>query len=201
MFIQVISGTVTDVDAMEALHERWLTELRPGATGFLGVTLGTTDDNRFVALARFASPEDARRNSDRPEQGDWWAEMQKVTDGVTVHDCSQVETLFGGGKDDAGFVQVMQGRVKDRAQADTLFAGAAQAEELLSKVRPDLIGEVIALHDDGDGYTDVAYFSSEAEARANEQAPMPDDAQAMMKEFEAVFEVDEYLDLRRLHLR
>jgi hypothetical protein len=118
-----------------------------------------------------------------------------------VHDCSRIETLFGGGKDDAGFVQVMVGHVKDRAKADEMFKHASEAESMLSSVRPDVIGEVVALHDDGDGYTDVVYFSSESEARTNEAKDMPSDAQAMMQEFEAALEVDEYLDLRELRIR
>ncbi len=201
MFIQVISGKVTDVDEMQRLADRWETELRPGAKGYLGVTQGLTDDDRFVALARFESKEAAAANSDRPEQGDWWAAMEKITTDVTFHDCSRVETLFGGGKDDAGFVQVMQGRIKDRAKAEEMFGQAAAAEEMLAKVRPDVIGEVIAIHDDGDTYTDVVYFSSEADARANEGKEMPAEAQAMMQEFESALEVTEFLDLRRLTLR
>jgi hypothetical protein len=201
MFIQVISGTTTDVDAMERLADRWQTELRPGATGFLGVTQGVTDDNRFVALARFESKEAAAENSARPEQGEWWAEMEKVTRDVSFHDSSRVEMLFGGGKNDAKFIQVMQGRIKDRAKADGLFERGPDAEKMLGEARPDVIGEVVAIHDDGDTYTDVVYFSSEAEARANEQKPMAEGATEMMAELESALEVTEYLDLRRLYLR
>jgi hypothetical protein len=200
MFIQVISGTVTDPDAMERLSERWEQELKPGATGYLGVTQGIADDNRFVALARFESPEAAAKNSARPEQGEWWAELEQVVKDVTVHDSSRVETLFGGGKNDAKFVQVMQGRIKDRAKADAMFSRASDAEKLLGEARPDVIGEVVAIHDDGDTYTDVVYFSSEEEARANEQKPMPEAAQALMAEMDSALEVTEFIDLRRLHL-
>src|SRR6516165_1009866 len=113
MFIQVITGKVTDVDQMQRVMDRWERDLRPGATGFLGATIGLTDDDRFVAMARFESGDAAKKNSERPEQGQWWSEMEKVTQDVTFHDCSRIETLFGGGKDEAGFVQVMQGRIKD----------------------------------------------------------------------------------------
>jgi hypothetical protein len=201
MFIQVISGTVTDAEAMERLSERWEQEIQPGATGYLGVTQGVTDDNRFIVLARFESAEAAANNSARPEQGDWWAEMEKVVKDVTFHDASRVETLFGGGKNAATFVQVMQGRIKDQAKADSMFTKAADAEKVLGAARPDVIGEVVAIHDDGDTYTDVVYFSSEEEARANEQKPMPEEAQSMMAEMDAALEVTEYLDLRKLHLR
>ena len=201
MFVQVISGKVKDTDAFERLGERWETEVRPGAVGYLGVTEGTTDDGRFFVAARFESADAAAKNSGRPEQEEWFAEMEKVVEDVTFHDCSRIETLFGGGKDDAGFVQVMQGRVKDLAKADAMFARATEAEKVLGSVRPDVIGEVIAIHDDGGGYTDIVYFTSEAEARAAEQREMPADAQAMMQEFESALEVDEYFDLKRITLR
>src|SRR6476659_10179973 len=109
MFVQVISGKVTDVDAFERLGERWQQELKPGAVGFL-------------VAARFKSADAAAKNSARPEQGAWFAEMEKVVDDVTFHDCSRIETLFGGGKDDAGFVQVMRGQVKDKVKADEMFS-------------------------------------------------------------------------------
>jgi hypothetical protein len=201
MFIQVVTGKVKDVDAFERLGERWEADVKPGATGYLGVTEGTTDDGRFVVLARFESAEAAAKNSERPEQGAWFTEMEKVVDDVTFHNCSRVETLMGGGKDDAGFVQVMQGHITDKAKADAMFARSAEAEKVLGGARPDVLGEVVAIHDDGDGYTDAVYFSSEAEARTNEKKEMPAEAQAMMQEFESVMAVDEFLDLKRLTLR
>ena len=200
MFIQVISGTVTDVDGMERASQRWDTDLRPGATGYLGTTEGVADDNKFVVLVRFESAEAAAKNSARPEQGEWWAEMEKCLKDVTFHDCSRVETLFGGGKNEATFIQVMQGRIKDRAKADAFFSNSADAEKMLGEARPDVIGEVIAIHDDGDTYTDAVYFSSEKEARANEAKPMPPEAAEMMAEMEAAIEVTEFLDLRHLRL-
>jgi hypothetical protein len=201
MFIQVIKGKVTDLDAFERLGDRWESELRPGAVGYLGVTEGTTDDGQFLVAARFESAEAAATNSARPEQGDWYGEMEKVVEDVTFHDCSRVETLFGGGKNDAGFVQVMIGKVKDAAKADAMFTRAADAEKVLAAVRPDVIGEVVAIHDDGSGYTDLVYFTSEPDARSAEQREMPADAQAMMQEFESALEVSEYLDLKRITLR
>ena len=200
MFIQVISGKVTNVDGMIAAAERWQTDLRPGATGYLGVTSGVTDDKRFVTLVRFETEKDAIANSERPEQGKWFAELSENITDVTFHSCNRVETLFGGGNDDATFIQVMQGRIKDRAKADAMFSHAADAEKMLQGVRPDVIGEIIAIHDDGDTYTDVVYFSSEGEARTNEAKAMPADAQAMIAEMDAALEVTEYLDLKQIWL-
>jgi hypothetical protein len=66
---------------MRAAGERWLEQLAPGATGWLGTTSGVTEDGRFILLARFTSEDAAMRNSDRPEQGEWWTETSKPFDG------------------------------------------------------------------------------------------------------------------------
>jgi hypothetical protein len=194
MFIQVISGKTSDPDAFTRRGEKWEQDLRPGAPGFLGSTSGLTEDGRFIVIARFESAAAAAENNARPEQGEWWAETEKIVDGVEFKDSTDIITLFGGGKDDAGFVQVMRGRVTDSAKLAELRSDLGTMERVFSEARPDVVGEVIALHDDGT-YTDVVYFSSLAEARANETKPMPAEAQAMFDALMSAVAIDEYLDL------
>ena len=190
MFIQVITGEVADAAALESALDRWRSEVRPGATGFLGSTSGVTADGRFVALARFESAEAARANSDRPEQGAWWSEAEKCLAGsVTFHDCTDVDTFRGGGSDDAGFVQVMQGR----ADRQRLRALDERVEAVLPHLRPDLLGSVRAW--DGDQYTEAAYFTSEAEARAGEAKPPPAELAEAMREWQDVMGPITYYDL------
>ena len=43
MFVQAFEGRVADQDGLRRQLERWMTELRPGAHGFLGSTAGVTD--------------------------------------------------------------------------------------------------------------------------------------------------------------
>lgn len=106
-------------------------------------------------------------DSDLPEQGAWWEATSKAFDGdATFHDCRDVDLLFDGGSNDAGFVQVMQGRAKDQ---DQMRRREKEMEPELRPLRPDLIGGITAWHGDGT-FTEVAYFTSEAEARKNEQA-------------------------------
>jgi antibiotic biosynthesis monooxygenase (ABM) superfamily enzyme len=81
MFVQVIRGQVSDPGEVHAALDRWSGQLAAGAPGWLGSTAGVTEDGRFVALARFDSAEAARRNSDRPEQGQWWMETSKLFTG------------------------------------------------------------------------------------------------------------------------
>jgi hypothetical protein len=196
MFIQVIRGNVTDAGEFRRLSEKWDAELRPGAKGYLGGSGGVTSDGRFVVIARFESEAAARANSDRPEQGAWWTEMERSVTSVSFAESTDIVTMFGGGKSDAGFVQVMLGHVVDRARLDAFNKRMGEVESVLSKVRPDVIGEVIALHDDGT-YTDVVYFTSEAAARAGEAAmqELPADAQAILDELTSAIAVDDYLDI------
>lgn len=200
MFIQVITGTTSDREGLQRQAERWEQELRPGATGFLGSTGGVTDDGRFILAARFESEGAARRNSAREDQGAWWAETEKYLDNVEFIDSTEVLPMLGGGSNDAGFVQVMRGRITNRDKAAELITRMGQFEALMRQHRPEVIGDITVLHADGT-YTDVVYFTSEAEARQGEKRPMPAEAEAMVGEFMATMPVDEFLDLREPWLR
>jgi len=200
MFIQVISGTTADRDGLRRQFDRWEQEVRPGAVGFLGSTGGVTDDGRFIVVARFASEEAARRNSARDEQSAWWAETEKYLDGVTFQESVEITTMLGGGSNDAGFVQVMRGRVTNAEKMAEINARTAEFEAMMSRLRPDVLGDVIAMHPDG-SYTDVVYFTSENEAREGEGREMPADAQAMFEDLMSSIVIDEYLDLKDPWLR
>lgn len=179
MFVQVIEGHVSDKAEMRAQLDRWAAELAPGAQGWLGTTAGVTADGRFVALARFESEEEARRNSERREQDAWWSVTSKLfTDEPTFRDSVQVRADVVGDPDRAGFVQVMQGRTSDAARARELM-GRHEAE--WHAFRPDMIGSLAVEHADG-AWTNAMYFTSEAEAREGEQKEPPAELKAEMDE-------------------
>ena len=200
MFIQVITGTTSDQEGLRRQFDRWERELRPGATGFLGSTGGVTDDGRFFMAARFESEEAARRNSAREEQGAWWAETEKYVENAAFQDSVEVTTMGGGGSNDAGFVQVMRGRITDKEKVPELMARFAELQPAMAARRPDVIGDVTVIHSDGT-YSDIIYFTSEAEAREGEKQEMPAEMQAMFEEFTAAMPIDEYLDLKDPWLR
>lgn len=81
-----------------------------------------------------------------------------------------------------------------------LISRMGEFEALMREHRPDFMGDVTVLHDGGT-YTDIIYFTSEAEAREGEQKPMPAEAQRMFEEFMATMPIDEYLDLKEPWLR
>ncbi len=191
MFIQIIQGKVNDGDGFRQRFEKWGEELQSGAKGFLGTTGGITEDGTAIFLARFESEDAARANSDRPEQGKWWEETSKYFDGEpTFRDCSDVDTQLDGGSDDAGFVQVMQGRVRDR---DRLRALEEEFMPQMTELRPDVIGSVRAW--DGDFFTEAIYFKSEAEAREGESKMANETAQEF-EEYMSLLEDVTYLDLK-----
>lgn len=195
MFVQAIQGRVSDAGAVRAALETWVRDLGPGATGWLGTTAGVTDDGRFVALARFDSDERARRNSDRPEQGQWWSAVSTIfTDEATFRDSRDVVVDVVGDLDSAGFVQVIQGRSSDPARARELMSDDSPQ---WAAFRPDIIGSVEVDHDGGD-YTMVLYFTSEEAAREGERKEPPPELKAQMEEMDALsVGVTEFLDLRQ----
>ena len=194
MFVQTFQGSVADPAALDAAMDRWIADLKPGAAGWLGSTGGVTDDGRAIMLARFESPEAAKANSDRPEQGAWWTETEKLFDGpVTFHDSTDVTTMLGGGSDDAGFVQILQGKSSD---PDTLRALEPTFEPVLRELHTALIGSMWCWYGNGE-FTEAVYFTDEAAARAGEQAlSQHPDGQQVMAEFQRLTGEPTFFDLR-----
>jgi hypothetical protein len=179
MFAQVIQGKTSNPEGLDAALNQWQQDLAPGANGWLGSTSGVTADGRAIAVVRFESEEAARRNSNRPEQDRWWSETSNLFDGEpTFRDSTDVTVDVQGDPDQAGFVQVMQGRSTDPERARKLMD---QDADKWAEFRPDVIGSVTIGHEDG-GYTMVLYFTSEAEAREGERKEPPPELQAQMEE-------------------
>jgi len=179
MFVQVIQGRVADEAGLRAAMDRWMSECRPGAIGWLGTTAGFTDDGMFLAVTRFESAEAARRNSERPEQDAWWRDAAKCFAGeVTFTDSSDVTTWLAGGSDDAGFVQIIEDHF---AHPDRMQAMMTEHADELHEMRPEIIGGTVALQPDG-AYVQAIYFSSEVEAREHEAVPPPPDVAEMLAE-------------------
>jgi hypothetical protein len=193
MFIQVIQGKVSDEAGLRRCMERWQSDLQPGAEGYLGTTSGMCPDGTFVALARFDSEQAARRNSERPEQGKWWAETAKCFEGdVTFLDCPEVMQWLTGGSDTAAFVQIMEGHSRDR---DRMRALMTQNADRIQQMRPEIIGGTFSAFGD-DGYVEAVYFRSEDEARAHEKMDVPDDLRSVLAEESELMGDVSFFDLR-----
>ncbi len=183
MFVQVIQGKVTDAGEVRAQMDRWVEELAPGSIGWLGSTMGVTDDGQFIALARFESEETARQNSDRPEQDAWWQQAAKLFESEPeFHESSDVEIDTPGDPQQAGFVQVMQGRTSDPERARQLMADDTTVWE---SFRPVILGTLTVSHDE-DAWTMAIYFTSEEAARAGERQEPPAEMVAMMEELDSL---------------
>ena len=192
MFVQVINGRVVDAGAVKALGDRWYAELRAGADGWLGSAGGVTADGERVILARFESADAARANSDRTDQGQWWAEAQKCFSGeVQFADFDDVILPRGGGSDEAGFVQVILGTTSNPARDRKL---AKAFESTSGDFRPDLLGGIVGINDDG-RFAQAFYFTSETEARAGERQEMPEQLRQGFTESQAMTTDIRFLDL------
>jgi len=199
MFVQIIQGKTSNPEALRAAVDRWMQDLAPGATGWLGSTGGVTEDGRFISAVRFESEEAARRNSERPEQGQWWAQTEKLFDGAaTFRDSSDVTVDVPGDPDRAGFVQIMQGRTSDPDRAKQLMN---QDADKWAAARPDMIGSAVIDHDGG-AYTMIMYFTSEAAAREGERKEVPEELRAIMEEMNKLSVGEtEFFDLEQPALR
>jgi len=191
----MIQGKVADVGKAQAALDQWNETLAPGAIGWLGSTSGVTDDGTFIALARFESEEAARRNSDRPEQDRWWSETAKLFSGEpTFHDSTDVDVEVTGDPDQAGFVQVMRGRISDPERAKALMS---QDTEERAAYRPDVLGTIVAQHEGGE-YTMAVYFTSEEEARAGERKDPPPAMKQQMEQMNALMiDAPTFFDLKQ----
>jgi hypothetical protein len=184
MFVQVIQGHISDPDQARAAFDTWIRDLAPGAQGWLGSTAGVTDDGTLIVLARFESEEAARRNSDRPEQDQWWTALSKnFTGQVVFHDSRDVTMDIVGDPGKAGFVQVIQGKVSDPDRARELMG--SDSSGAWQEFRPDVLGSVTCGHDDG-SYTTAIYFTSEADARQGEQKTPPPEIAEQMREMDSL---------------
>jgi hypothetical protein len=194
MFVQVIQGEVSDETRVHEQFDRWMRELSGGAKGWLGSTCGVTEDGTLVAMVRFESEQDARRNSDRPEQGQWWTETSRLfTNGASFMDCADASMDVHGDPDSAQFVQVIEGRTSDPERSRQF---ATRDMSKWADFRPDVIGSVQCDFPTGE-FAREMFFTSEADARKGEQKEPPPELKAEMDEMMTLSaEPPKYYDLR-----
>jgi hypothetical protein len=183
VFIRIMRGRVVDGAGRRFELARWRQELGAGTPGWQRLTAGVTDDGEVVAVLRYGDEEAARRSGERPKSAVWRA---------TWYDCPVVNVMKAGDEADAGFVQVMQGRLVDPVR---LAAMRAEVERTLRERAPHVLGVTVAEHADGIGFTEVTYFTSEREARAGERQ-MPVEMAVQLGTVRSYMEGLEFLELR-----
>jgi len=192
VFVQVIKGRVPQAARLRERSEVWESELRAGAAGFLGSTGGVTADGDAVLIARFAGRAAAEANSQRPEQGEWWAVTERQFAGdVTFGESEDVSLLMGGGSDAAGFVQIIESAEVDRAGLEAMDA---LYEKHAAGWRPEVLGGA-RVWTGPDSFVEAVYFSSEADARSGEGSEPPVELAAQMDEFRELMSRADFTDL------
>ncbi len=194
MFIQILQGKCTRQDELRERMDMWRRDMGDKADGWLGGTYGFTDDDTFIGVIRFESKEKAMANSDRPEQGEWWSSTEQLFDGpVEFHNCENVKIWMEGGSDDAGFVQIIRGKVDDPSR---LSADLDALTNMLHESRPEIIGATLAFEDDGT-FTETVAFTDEESAREGERKEMPfsDEVRQAYQEWDKLTHEVKYMDL------
>jgi hypothetical protein len=126
---------------------------------------------------------------------DRWAETAKLfTGAASFKDSNDVTVDLTGDPDDAGFVQVIQGRGSDPGRARELMG---QDSSAWAAFWPDILGSLAVSHEGG-AYTMAVYFTSEAAAREGERKEPPPELQAQMQEMAALSVGEpEFFDLKQ----
>ena len=180
MFIQMIQGDCSRQDEMRGLVDEWC-GLMADQPGWLGGTYGFTGDGRFVGVVRYETREARDACSALPECAAQWDRiLGRFDGGHETHESDDVMIMLDGGSDDAGFVQVMRGRVNN-ADALRQFALDDELTGMLHQARPEIIGATMAIEDDGT-FTETVAFTDEASARNGETTHMPEAIVQRMEE-------------------
>jgi hypothetical protein len=170
VFIQVMQGRALDPPGIRRELNRWQRQLATDADGWLGATAGVTEDGWSVVVMHFDSEQQARRNSNRPEQHAWWREASRHLGEVAFHDAPKVRHFGNGRSDLAGYVQVIQGHIDDLERMASL---RGDQQEVLAREAPHILGVTVAEHADRPGdFTQILYFTSEQDVRRFEQEPL-----------------------------
>ncbi len=97
-FTQIIE--VDGVGDEQTLHDHvagWDSEQAGVAPGYLGARVLADNDHpgRYLVAVDFSSEQEAKRNSDRPETGDWAARLREIAGGEpTFRNLRQVCTTY-----------------------------------------------------------------------------------------------------------
>ena len=80
-FVQIIEFTTSRIDDIRAMNDQWR-ESHPDI-GPLRITVTADRDrpNTYCSIVEFSSYEEAMRNSEDPQTGEWAAKMAELCDG------------------------------------------------------------------------------------------------------------------------
>ena len=137
-----------------------------------------------------SNPTRRRANSDRPEQGAWWSETERLFDGpVSFVDSPDVDVQVEP-SNEAGFVQVIQSKALDRKRIEAINAeiGPAMTESRLRSSVPFRSGPAIRV-------CDIAYFTNEQAAREGEKKELLEAHRQLFEEWQSLTEGATFLDI------
>jgi len=184
----MVQGACSQEDDMRMLVDEWC-ERMADEPGWLGGTYGFTDDGRFLGMIRYESMGACRRACSASDAGAWWAAAMEMFDSPPeIHQSEDVMLMLDGGSDDAGFVQVMRGRVGNSDKLRRIMTDQ-EMTSMLHQARPDIIGATMLIEDDGT-FTETVFFTDEESARKGESMEMPAEVAKDLEE--AMAEVDYY---------
>jgi hypothetical protein len=191
MFVLKVEARTTKADALRKHVLTWPTEVGKRATGWLGNTAGVSPEGDFILLMRFVSEEAAWITMDLPENTRWWQVCGRHLDTKPVFTGStDVTAILSGGSDDAAAVRITRGRADTNRFRDSL----SQLETLAAKERTDVIGGIVAWHDE-ERFTEVLYLKSKDFATSRQVAAAAAPLRRLIDDHQAAMTDPAVLDL------
>ena len=164
MFSQTLTAQVSDKDGFKQALDTWYEQLAPD--GYLGGICGVSSDGVGVVISYYDTAASAHEQGEREQQKQWLADLNQYLSGdVTSRQADDVVDDSPGDISGAGFVQVIEGALKD---PDRMRELATSNREAWAAFRPEILGSRLLLHNAGK-YTMVIYFTDESAAREGEQ--------------------------------
>ncbi len=192
MFIQMVQGACARPSELHRLVDDWCADMA-AQPGWLGGTYGFDDTGHFYGVVRFDSEEACRACAERTTAAWWWAAAAALfEDAPEIRESGDVTILMDGGSDDAGFVQIIRGRVKDPGVMRQMMTGA-ETVNMLHAARPEIIGGTMVIEADG-SFIETISFTDERAARLGETVAMP---ASLQQEFESAMDEMSFVDLHR----
>lgn len=179
MILNITRFRGKDEEVVARAGEHFFREFLPAQPGWQGSVVGSTQDGTVVVAGLWESEQTLQRAGDALEREPWWDEFQgSLEGGLAAQTLSSARVALGALTPATGFVQLVEGRMRDTADA---LEGFERVRPLLERHRPEISAMVLALAEDGT-FAQLVAFTDEDAARAGEAAPRPEELVAAAQE-------------------
>lgn len=195
MFVRVIRARVV---AKPLLRNAWdqLGHALAEQPGWRCMTAGTGRASDFIGTIEFSDPVTAHAAWSDRSVARWVGELERTLDSLDITDSEEAEIVLGGAREDARFVQIIEGSTEDKPRWRAINEAM---QEVMRTNRPEVLAATVVWSEDR--FLETVYFTSEQDAREGESQEFPGGMEGLFNELMDLVRDMSYLDLRSPWLR